>query len=211
MACPAHGDRALDLTYICSRMRLGYDMGQTQATLEQALATPSGPSWCNEFPVSRSLLTLAEPFRSNTAAFVDALRAAGAVVAIDMTRMPLERAYLMHWSWRIASGLADPSWVPAMPDIEIDWTHGGNAEAAHTSAILMKHQFGLKSAPLLRSRHTEGRALHIKIQFGWALSVMDREGRHWPVACQNDLLPIGARYGVVKRRDIPYHWSDDGK
>lgn len=186
-------------------------MGQTQAILRHACVTPSGPSWCKEFPVSRSLLTLVEPLRSNAGAFVEALRAAGAVVTIGMTRMPLERAYLMHWSFRIAAGLADPAWVPAMPGVEIDWTHGGNAEAAHTSAILMKHQFGLKSAPLLRNHHTEGRAFHMKIQFGWALSVADREKRHWPVACQSDLLPIGERYGLVKRRDIPHHWSDDGR
>jgi len=186
-------------------------MGQIQAIPRSALVTLSGPALCNEFPVSRSLLTLTEPFRSNAVAFVEALRAAGAVVTIGMTRIPLERAYLMYWSWRIAVGTADPARVPMMSGIEIDWTHSGNAEAAHTSAILMKHQFRLKSAPPLRSHHTEGRAFHMKIQFGWALSVMDREKQHWPVACQSDLFPVGARYGVLKQRDIPCRWSDDGK
>ncbi len=181
-----------------------------QAALRRTCAMASGPSWCNEFAVSRSLLTLVEPFRSNAVAFVDALRSAGAAVTIGMTRTPRERAYLIYWSWRIATGTVDPAWVPAMSGVEIDWTHGGNAEAAHTSAILMKHQFGIKSAPSLHGRHTEGRAFHMKVQFGWALSIADRERKHWPVACQSDLLPVGKRYGVVKLIDVPYHWSDDG-
>jgi hypothetical protein len=192
-------------------MRPGYDIGQSQATPRRTHAAASGPSWCDKFPVSRSLSALTEPFRSNAGAFVDALRLAGAVVAIGMTRMPQERAYLMYWSWRIATGVAEPARVPAMLGIEIDWTHGGNAEAAHTSAILMKHQFGIKSAPPLHSRHTEGRAFHMKIQFGWALLITDRKKRNWPVACQSDLLPVGERYGVVRRIGASHHWSDDGK
>ncbi len=190
-------------------MHPGNDIVQLTVALRPR-AMASGPLWCKRFAVSRSLAALAEPFRSNAIAFVEALRFAGGIVTIGTTRVPPERAYLMHWSWRIAAGKTEPASVPAMPGVEIDWTHGGNAEAAHTAAILMKHEYAMTSAPALRTRHTEGRAFDMTIHLGWALLVMDRKNVSWPVACQSDIKLIGTRYGVTKRIGDPQHWSDDG-
>jgi hypothetical protein len=191
-------------------MHPGDDTMQLPVAARRTRAIASGPWWCNRFAASQSLTTLAEPFRSNAAAFVEALRFAGAVVTTGVTRIPPERAYLMYWSWRIAAGKVEPASVPAKPGVVIDWTHGGNAEAAHTAAILMKHEYGMTAAPALRTRHTDGRAFDMTIQFGWALLIRDRKNIPWPVACQSDITPIGARYGLIKRIGDPHHWSDDG-
>src|SRR4051812_41320393 len=42
---------------------------------------------------------LAEPFRSNAKAFIQALENAGAKVRVTSTRRDPKRAYLFHWSW----------------------------------------------------------------------------------------------------------------
>ena len=61
----------------------------------------SGVHWCRHFPNSNSLTTLHPQFKAKARAFVDAMREAGATVAIASTRRPDQRQYLMHWSYRI--------------------------------------------------------------------------------------------------------------
>ena len=67
---------------------------------------PSGPAWVARFPGSASPDDCIEPFRSSLKAFLAALAAAGAQVDIAATFRPSERAYLMHWSWKIAKNLS---------------------------------------------------------------------------------------------------------
>ncbi|EGT4328310.1 peptidoglycan-binding domain-containing protein, partial [Cronobacter sakazakii] len=84
----------------------------------------SGAAWVNKFQGSASTETLSYPFRTNVEQFLAALRQAGAVVTIAATLRPPERAYLMHWCWKISRGLVKASDVPPMAGVDIEWDHG---------------------------------------------------------------------------------------
>jgi hypothetical protein len=62
----------------------------------------SGKDWVNKFPTSKSVADLDPTFGANVSKFLAALAAAGASVAINATYRPKERAYLMHYAFRIA-------------------------------------------------------------------------------------------------------------
>src|SRR6266849_2022616 len=81
----------------------------------------SGPQWVNQFPTSASTDTLVQPFRGNVNRFIAALTAAGAQVHISATLRPPQRAYLMHYSYRIAHQGLNPQSVPAMAGVDINW------------------------------------------------------------------------------------------
>ena len=78
------------------------------------LLARSGPHWCAKFPGSNQPEACAEPFRGSLMLFVAALRKARAQLTIANTSRPRERAYMMHWCWRIAKESFDPRHVPAM-------------------------------------------------------------------------------------------------
>ena len=63
----------------------------------------SGSEWEKMFPPSKSLSDLNPAFALNIAGFIAAVEAGGASVNIISTLRPRERAYLMHYSWRIAN------------------------------------------------------------------------------------------------------------
>src|SRR3954462_6980097 len=88
-----------------------------------AVKTLSGAAWVAKFPTSTSIADLADPFKGKADAFISALRKAGATVTISATLRPPERAYLMHWSFRIAKEGYDPAKVPVMTAVDIDWVH----------------------------------------------------------------------------------------
>jgi SH3-like domain-containing protein len=64
--------------------------------------TLSGAGWVAKFPTSTSTTDLVDPFKTNASSFIAALQSAGATVSIGATLRPKQRAYLMHWSFRIA-------------------------------------------------------------------------------------------------------------
>jgi len=73
---------------------------------------PGGAQWVSRFPGSRDVSDCTAPFKDGVSAFVAAMVAAGAKVRISATYRPAERAYLMHWAWKIWKGLADPQKIP---------------------------------------------------------------------------------------------------
>lgn len=189
------------------------------------MPTPSGPAWCAQFPTSASLDDLVPTFRAGVANFIGALHTAGAHVAIAATYRPPERAYLMHWSCMIA-GYKDKNTghtvvVPAaqatpMAGIDIDWTHGGDAQAAKAAAAAMVAGYGIVYPAVLVSRHTERRAIDMTITWTGILQAKDAHGQiHGiPVTHTNSsnpgLIALGATYGVIKLVSDAPHWSDDG-
>jgi len=82
--------------------------------------------WHPRFPASDQIADCAEPFRQSLNEFVLALRGAGASVTIANTFRPPERAYLMHWCWRIVKEGFDPRNVPSMAGVLIQWAHVDN-------------------------------------------------------------------------------------
>ncbi len=87
------------------------------------MSEPSGPQWCARFPGSASPNDLVPDFRDRVQAFLSVLKNAHADVRISATFRPPERAWLMHWCWRIANEGFDPATVPAMAGIAIAWNH----------------------------------------------------------------------------------------
>lgn len=187
----------------------------------------SGKAWTTRFAGSNSLGDLKMPFRDQVQAFIDALRRANATVKIAATFRPPERAYLMHWSWRIVKQGFDPSKVPSIPGVDIQWVHTGtdgkySREASVAAANEMVEGFEIKDlgvAPALSSRHTNGFGIDMRISWIGHLSIVDADGNtveivHWPHSGLNPTLQqVGASYGVIKYnrrgRDDP-HWSDNG-
>jgi len=181
---------------------------------------PSGRAWVNDFPTSRSLDDLKEPFRTNAQKFLSALDDAGADVTVSATVRPPERAYLMHFSFLIAHGF-DPGAVPPMTGVDIDWAHrnaSGVADraAATTAAKDMVAGYDIAFAPALHSRHTDGLAIDMTISWDGDLVIDDARGTSVTVSGaprsggNTALQRVGATYDVHKLPSDPPHWSSDG-
>lgn len=180
---------------------------------------PSGPHWVNRFPGSASTDDLLPEFRVAVTAFLHALREAGATLRIASTYRPPERAWLMHWSWRIANG-EDPAKIPQLKTIPIDWQHTQNGApdftAARAAAKAMVARYGIRFAPALASHHTRRRAIDMTIGWKTTLPIRDAAGRRHLVTTpprtglNHDLIEIAKSFGVKKLLKDPPHWSDDG-
>jgi hypothetical protein len=179
----------------------------------------SGAEWwrANEgnYPNSKETSALESPFRGKLETFIAALAAANMRVNVNSTRRNKTRAYLMHYSWKVAKGLLAPDRVPAAADCNIVWDHG-NTEASRKGAQQMVDLFGLVYQPALDSRHISGRAVDMEI--GWSGQAKVRDGRGQTVllgapgdVTNKTLHEVGASYGVVKNVDDRPHWSDDGR
>lgn len=183
----------------------------------------SGAAWVERFPTSTSLTALKGQFQTSATRFVAALRGAGASVYIDATYRPPERAYLMHYAFRIAREGLDPLRVPALAGVEIDWAHrhasGELAVAASREAAeAMVRAYRIRRKPVLASRHTEGRAVDMTIRWQGTLRVLGPDGKEVVIADgprtgDNPWLErTGEAYGLLHRvpKDPP-HWSEDGR
>lgn len=149
------------------------------------------------------------------------MRNAGATVTISATYRPLERAYLMHWSWRIVKQNRDPTTIPAMDGVQIEWDHGNNG-ASVGGAREMVNGYGIQNLnvpPSLTSRHAERRAIDMSISWSGTLSIENASGTvveitTTPRTGMNARLhEVGRTYGAIKfvggENDRP-HWSTDG-
>ena len=185
--------------------------------------TLSGPVWVARFPTSKSPNDLVDPFKTNVQKFLAALKAAGATVSIAATRRPKERAFLMHFSFRMAREDFDPEQVPPMARVEIDWVHRDAAGAksvaeSKKAAEQMVAGYEIVRRPSLTSHHIEGIAIDMDIAWTAAeLKIADAAGqavsiKTSPKSGQNsELQRVGGSYGVLKLLDDPPHWSADGR
>jgi hypothetical protein len=182
----------------------------------------SGPAWVARFPGSSKPVDCVQPFRGNLERFLAALKAASAQVAITSTLRPPERAYLMHYAWAIAKNGLSPASVPAMAGVEIEWSHrdtNGSLDLpkSRAAALAMVQGYGLKVQAVLKSRHTEGRAVDMDVTWQGTLTIADADGTTRTIASEPrtglnaDLHSCGKSYGVIKASFYdPPHWSDDG-
>lgn len=187
----------------------------------------SGAQWVGRFPTSASTDDLEQPFRSNAEAFINAMRVAGATVLVSATLRPPERAYLMHWCWKISKQNANPQQVPASSGVSIEWAHndasGAYSEtASRAAATAMVNGYGMQNlqiAPALNSKHIQGVAIDMSISWSGNLTINNASGTAVTITSSprtgmnTDLAAVGATYGVIKfvggDSDKP-HWSDDG-
>lgn len=174
----------------------------------------SGPQWVARFPTSHSIFDLKPPFQARMAAFFNALTAAGATIKISATVRPAERAYLMHWSFKIANKGQDPQTVPPMAGVNINWWHG-DPNSSRDAARQMVSGYGIVHAPALNSLHTQGLAIDMTIGWTGTLSIKDAQGQVRAIGAPNNgsnpaLHQVGKTYGVIKLVSDPPHWSVNG-
>jgi hypothetical protein len=184
-------------------------------------AIASGAEWVAKYPTSKDVEDLASPFRENVKKFLAALQAAGADVSISATYRPAERAYLMHYAYRIAREKLDPRDVPARNGVDIEWVHrkeNGRIDlvASRNAAEDMVEAYDIVYRPALNSNHTRRLAIDMTISWTDTLSIKNARGntvdiKSTPRSGQNgDLWKVGKSYQVLKLESDPPHWSEDG-
>ncbi|RRZ91005.1 peptidoglycan-binding domain-containing protein [Erwinia sp. 198] len=182
----------------------------------------SGKHWVKEFVGSNRIGDLNPDFGSNVRHFISALEKADARVSVNAAFRPPERAYLMHWSWKIYRRKVEPQAVPSRANVDIKWVHD-TQDKSLAAAAEMVAAFGMTNlnvAPSLRSRHTEGKAIDMAISWSGILIIEDNNKkkltiRSFPKDGMNkELHEVGKTFGVIKYRggisDKP-HWSSDGR
>lgn len=188
----------------------------------EAAAPPanlSGAAWwvANQakFPNSEDLATLDPSFRDKASAFVAALRKAGANVVVRSTRRHKVRAYLMHYSWKIAKGVVKAAQVPPEPGCDIVWDHGSDAQSRR-AAQEMVDKIGVVFQPSLNSQHIPGLAIDLSISWTGKITILNAAGQPVVLTTPTDgnanptLHQVGASYKVIKMVADPPHWSIDG-
>jgi D-alanyl-D-alanine dipeptidase len=180
------------------------------------MPTLSGAIWVSRFPTSRTTNDLALPFRTNVTNFIAALNAARASVSISATLRPVERAFLMHYSFRIAREALDPATVPAMAGVDIDWVHRDargnvNRAASQMAAAQMVSSYDIVFRPALNSNHTRGLAIDMTISNYLNKNINNATGTAVLVRNAAGLHALGATYSVLKLATDPPHWSSDGR
>lgn len=181
----------------------------------------SGKEWWHanqaRYPNSNDIDALEPGFGSRVKDFVESLRSAGATVVVSSTRRNAIRAFLMHYSWKVAYGEIDPKDVPKRGGLDIEWDHG-NPEKSRKAAEEMVKLFNMAHIAALSSNHISGKAIDMNISWKDTL-VLTRpapllariESR--PRTGQNrELHETGATvFGVRKLVSDPPHWSYNGR
>jgi hypothetical protein len=191
------------------------------------MPTKSGAFWvvwaAQNAPNSSDVEKLAEPFRTQVKAFIGALTRAGAAVKVTATKRSARRAYLFHWSWKIALGKCKASEVnPLLPEVDIQWNHGDDTES-RKGAQQMVTGFGLAvppasvNAPALTSNHIVGLAIDMEITWTGTITVKNKSNEDVRITFMRDvnanraLHAVGESYGVKKLVTDAPHWSHDGR
>jgi len=126
----------------------------------------SGAQWCSRYPGSAKLEDLDVPFKDDLKAFLDACKAAGVVWHVTQTYRPPQRAYLMHYAWKVAKGQVAPAAVPAYSGEgeapRIKWAHE-KKEDSIKAAQAMVNGYGIVFAPALKSNHSGKTAVDMSV------------------------------------------------
>ncbi|WP_050490161.1 hypothetical protein [Aeromonas jandaei] len=176
----------------------------------------SGEKWVNRYPTSKNIDDLELGFSNNVRKFISAIESAGGQVRISATYRPVERAYLMHYCWRIAKEGLAPEKVPKMKGVDIDWEHKSkngvpDKQAAIMAAKKMVSGYNIIYKPSLTSRHTEKKAIDMTITGVRGLFIKMNDGKFIEIKSSDDLYRVGASYRVFKLVSDPPHWSVDGR
>jgi hypothetical protein len=187
----------------------------------------SGKAWVKLFQGGTKLTDLDGQFQKSVNAFLGALKSAtpkltdetggkiknGATnyYQIIATIRPWQRAYLMHWCWRITrpksnTYYADPKSIAPKPGVSIEWWHG-TTEKSVKAAQEMFAAYGLNPhntvPPSLTSNHIEGKAIDLNVAWNGALTIARGDGKPAvkidsdPKSEMNiELMAVAATYGV---------------
>jgi len=142
----------------------------------------SGAAWWHanqgRYANSDKVADLTPDFAAKVQKFIDAMRAGGAQVRVSSTRRNKVRAYLMHYSWRLAAGDVAAKDIPPEPGCTIVWTNA-TEQKSRDAAREMRDLFNIAYRPSLNSRHIEGKAIDMTIGWTGDLTMRDAPGARW--------------------------------
>jgi len=177
----------------------------------------SDAAWVQQFPDSRSVSSLADPFRQDATRFISAMQQAGIPVQVNSTRRPVQRAYLMHYSWLIAKGQINPKNVPKFQPgpgqlpVNICWVHTNSSgaedlpasRAAAQQMVSAYHINQLPFPPVLNSLHTQGLAIDMNTTWTQpSIIIVDGSGHNVTInttphdGLNTQLMKAGLTYDV---------------
>lgn len=197
--------------------------GKTWHSLNQekggaSAANLSGAAWWHanqaRYPNSAAVSDQDPAFGSKVKLFLAAMQTAHIDVKVRSTRRNKVRAYLMHFSWKLAKGNVRAADIPAEAGCSILWDHGSDAKS-RSSAQEMVNLFQIVYQPALNSRHILGLAIDMDIKWTGSVKIRDAAGKDVPLSPPTDesntkLQAVGAGYGVKKNVPDRPHWSDNG-
>jgi len=188
----------------------------------------SGEGWVARFTGRNDTQSLNPKFRGSVEKFLKSLKDAGVRITVSATFRPPERAYLMHWSWKLSRGLVKPTDIPAKSGVDIDWVHRAadgkidNVKSINAAKDMVR-AFGMTNlhvAPALNSRHTQGNAIDMTLSWSGNLTIKNSDGESVVIenlprdGMNNKLHEVGKSFRVIKyhggTKDKP-HWSTDGR
>ena len=87
----------------------------------------------------------------------------------------------MHFSFAIARNGVDPTTVPPLAGVDIQWVHPASpgvssTQASKAAAEQMVPAYGIAFKPALGFRHTEGKAIDMSIAFNGNLVIIKADG-----------------------------------
>jgi len=198
------------------------NLATTVRAVDQDNGELSGAKWAQRFIGSSNTKDLSSTFRKAVDAFIDAMIDAGIKVRVSATYRPVQRSYLMHWSWKIKHKYVKPEYVPALKGVDIKWTHATSADSLEAARQMVRafDMSDLSTAPALHSLHNDGLAIDMSIAWSGTVVAKDADGKLVEVKTaprsgrNRQLKAIGASYGVKKfiggAKDQP-HWSSTGR
>ncbi len=195
-------------------------------------ANLSGKTWWNAnqgktlYSNSTSIDKLEATFKLKVKAFKKAISDSNAKIVISTTKRSENRAYILHWSWKIAKGLVAADKVPAKSGVDITWDHG-DAIKSKKAAKEIVTAANIAYQPSLTSNHIKGKAIDWTITWTGDLKIKNKKGDEITITStpkhggsgtthngNTDFHAVGKTYGVVKAKftkiDGP-HWSLNGK
>lgn len=197
--------------------------GAHVATAELHSKRKSGKEWVKDFPDTKNVADLEDDFEKKVKEFINAVKVAGVNPRIETVYRPPERAHLMHWCWKICKQNHNAQKVDEREGVEIDWWHGDQklseaaAQEMHDAYAIRKD---LKVPPALSSRHTEGKAIDLIIEWSGDLKIKNKDKTDVTITSEPrnssnpDLIKVAATYGVIHfteaAKDVN-HWSTDGR
>ncbi len=188
----------------------------------ESVKLPSGASWVDRFPVSEDVNDLDSGFMNDLRAFRSVLEKGGAEVEILATKVPPERAYLMHWAWRIAKEGFNPRQVPYLDGVDVRWWHGDmkSSQDAAWSMVLGYEIDDLDTPPPQVSPYTEGQVIAMRIRWTGALTLYRDEPEEQVIdkgpndATNPVILALAELHGLEHLLTVPdsdeVHWAMAG-
>lgn len=179
----------------------------------------SGSAWWHanqaRYPNSSDLSALDPGFGRKVEAFLKAMKQAGIHYHVRSTRRSKIRAYLMHFSWKLAHGSVRAAAIPPERGCDIVWDHGDEAKSRKAGREMVG-LFQVVYQPALDSRHITGLAIDMDIHWSGPVKIVDAKGKELQLSTPSDgsntaLHSVGATYGVIKNVKDPPHWSSDGR